>query len=71
MHVEQPICTNVAVIKVDGASYRVILEPLIIKVVNEVSKKQRLNIESVVVSDEDEEEEEEIPIIVPRITFCE
>jgi hypothetical protein len=47
--------------------------------VNEVSKKQRLNIENVVVSDEEEEkeeeekeeeEEEEIPIIVPWITFC-
>jgi hypothetical protein len=67
------------VIKVNGAIYRGILEPLIIKVVYEVSKKQRLNIENIVVSDEEEEkeeeekeeeEEEEIPIIVPWITFC-
>jgi hypothetical protein len=67
------------VIKVNGAIYRGILEPLIIKVVYEVSKKQRLNIENVVVSDEEEEKEEddtadeqdeEIPIIVPWITFC-
>jgi hypothetical protein len=54
---------------VDGAIYRGILEPLIVKVVNEVSKKQRLNIESAMISNEEEEEEEdeEIPIIVP---FC-
>jgi hypothetical protein len=59
--------------KVDSAIYRGILEPLIIKIVYEVSKKQQLNIESAMVSDEEEEEEEEeeeIPIIVPWMTFC-
>jgi hypothetical protein len=52
---------------VDGAIYKGILEPLIIELVNEMSKKQRFNIESIVVSDEEEEEEdeEEIPTIVP------
>jgi hypothetical protein len=55
------------VIKVDGAIYKGILEPLLVEVVNEVSKKHQLNIKSVVVSDkeEEEEEEEEIPTIVP------
>jgi hypothetical protein len=53
----------------DGAIYKGILEPLIVEVVNEVSKKQWLNIESAVVSDK-EEEEEKIPIIVPWITIC-
>jgi hypothetical protein len=58
---------HIAVIKVDGAIYKGILEPLIIELVNEMSKKQRFNIESIVVSDEEEEEEdeEEIPTIVP------
>jgi hypothetical protein len=56
---------------VDGTIYKGIVEPLIVEIVNEVSKKQWLNIESVVVRDEEEEEEEgEIPIIVPWITFC-
>jgi hypothetical protein len=57
---------------VDGVVYRGILEPLIVKVVNEVSKKQRLNIESIVVINKEEEDKEdkEIPIIVPWITFC-
>jgi hypothetical protein len=56
---------------VDGAIYKGILEPLIVEVVNEVSRKQRLNIKSAVVNDEEEEEEEEeISIIVPWITFC-
>jgi hypothetical protein len=56
---------------VDGAIYKGILEPLIVEVVNEVSKKQRLNIENIVVSDEEEEEEEEeIPVFVLWITFC-
>jgi hypothetical protein len=54
---------------VDGAIYKGILESPIVEVVNEVSKKQLLDIESTMVSDE-EEEEEEIPIIVPWITFC-
>jgi hypothetical protein len=54
---------------VDGAIYKGILEPLIVEVVNEVSKNQQLDIESIVVSDK-EEEEEEIIIIVPWITFC-
>jgi hypothetical protein len=62
---------HIAVIKVDGAIYKGILEPLLLEVVNEMSKKHQLNIESVVVSDkEEEEEEEEIPTIVPWITFC-
>jgi hypothetical protein len=53
------------VIKVDGAIYKGILEPLLVEVVHEVSKKHQLNIKSVVVSDkEEEEEEEEIPTIV-------
>ena len=60
---------HIAVIRVDSAIYKGILEPLIVEVENEVSKKQWLNIESVVVSDK-EEEEEEIPIIVPWITIC-
>jgi hypothetical protein len=61
---------HIAVIKVDGAIYKGILEPLIIELMNEMSKKQRLNIKSVVVSNEEEEEEEKkIPIIVPWITF--
>jgi hypothetical protein len=60
---------HIAVIKVDGAIYKGILEPLMVEVVNEVSKKHQLNIESVVVSDK-EEEKEEIPTIVPWITFC-
>jgi hypothetical protein len=55
---------------VDGAIYKGILESPIVEVVNEVSKKQLLDIESTMVSDEEEEEEEEIPIIVPWITFC-
>jgi hypothetical protein len=56
---------------VDGAIYKGILESPIVEVVNEVSKKQLLNIESTMVSDEEEEEEEEeIPIIVLWITFC-
>jgi hypothetical protein len=56
------------VIKVDGAIYKGILEPLLVEVVNEVSKKHQLNIENIVVSDkeEEEEEEEEIPTIIPR-----
>jgi hypothetical protein len=39
----------------------------LVEVVNEVSKKHQLNIESIVVRDkeEEEEEEEEIPTIVP------
>jgi hypothetical protein len=53
--------------KVDGAIYTSNLEPLIIEVVYEVFKKQRLDIKSAVVSDK--EEEEEIPIIVLWITF--
>jgi hypothetical protein len=54
----------------DGVVYKGILEPLIIELMNEMSKKQRLNIKSVVVSNEEEEEEEKkIPIIVPWITF--
>jgi hypothetical protein len=62
---------HIIVIKVDGTIYKGIVEPLIVEIVNEVSKKQWLNIESVVVRDEEEEEEEgEIPIIVPWITFC-
>jgi hypothetical protein len=57
---------------VDGAIYRGILEPLIVKVVNEVSKKQRFNINSAVVNneEEDDDDDEEILIIVPWITFC-
>jgi hypothetical protein len=55
----------------DGVVYKGILEPLIIELMNELSKIQQCNIESVVVSDKEEEEEEkEIPIIVPWITFC-
>jgi hypothetical protein len=46
---------HIAVIKVDGAIYKGILEPLLVEVVNEVSKKHQLNIESVVVSDKEEE----------------
>jgi hypothetical protein len=60
---------HILVKKVDGAIYKGILESPIVEVVNEVSKKQLLDIESTMVSDE-EEEEEEIPIIVPWITFC-
>jgi hypothetical protein len=60
---------HIAVIKEDGAIYKGILEPFIVEVVNEVSKKQRLDVKSNVVSDKGEEEEE-IPIIVPWITFC-
>jgi hypothetical protein len=59
---------HIAVIKVDGAIYKGIFEPLLLEVVSEVSKKHQLNIESVVVSDK--EEEEEIPTIIPWITFC-
>jgi hypothetical protein len=55
---------HIVAIKEDGAICKGILEPLIVEVLNEVSKKQRLNIESTVISDK-EEEEEEIPIIVP------
>jgi hypothetical protein len=63
---------HIAIIKVDGTIYKGILEPFLVEVVNEVSKKHQLNIESVVISDkeEEEEEEEEIPTIVPWITFC-
>ena len=65
IHACQTANWYIAVIKVDGAIYKGILEPLIVEVVNEVSKKQRLNIESIVVSDEEEEEEEEeIPVFV-------
>jgi hypothetical protein len=53
---------------VDGAIYKGILEPFIVEVVNELSKNQRLDIESTGVSDE--EEEEKISIIVLWITFC-
>jgi hypothetical protein len=56
------------VIKVDGAIYKSIQEPFIVEVVNELSKNQRLDIESTGVSDE--EEEEKISIIVLWITFC-
>jgi hypothetical protein len=69
IHAYQTAGWHIAVKKVDGAIYTGILEPLIVEVVNEVFKKQRLDIESAVVSDK-EEEEEEIPIIVPWITFC-
>jgi hypothetical protein len=64
---------HIAVIKVDAAIDKGILEPLVVEVVNEVSKKHQLNIESIVVSDkeeEEEEEEEEIPTIVPWIIIC-
>jgi hypothetical protein len=75
IHACQIASWHIAVIKVDGAIYKAILEPLLVEVVNEVSKKLSLNIESVVVSDkeeveEEEEEEKEIPTIVPWISFC-
>jgi hypothetical protein len=56
---------HIAVIEEDGAVYKSNMEPLIVEVVNEVSKKQRFVTESAVVSDE----EEEIPIIVLWNTF--
>ena len=65
IHAYQTTSWYIAVKKVDGAIYMGILEPLIVEVVNEVFKKQRLDIESAMVSDK----EEEIPIIVPWITF--
>jgi hypothetical protein len=43
---------------VDGAVYKGILEPLIVEVVNKVSKNQRLDIESAVGSNEEEEKED-------------
>jgi hypothetical protein len=68
IHACQIASWHIAVIKVDGAIYKGILEPLLVEVVNEVSKKHQLNIENIVVSDkeEEEEEEEEIPTIIPR-----
>jgi hypothetical protein len=71
IHAYQIASWHIVVIKVDGAIYKGILEPLLVEVVHEVSKKHQLNIKSVVVSDkEEEEEEEEIPTIVPWIKFC-
>ena len=58
------------VIKVDDSIYNGILEPLIVKVVNEVFRKQRLNIKNIVVNDKEEEDDEEISIIAPWIVFC-
>jgi hypothetical protein len=54
IHVCQIAGWHIAIIEEDGAIYKGILEPLIVEVVNEVSKKQRLDIESVVVSNEEE-----------------
>ena len=71
IHARQIANWHIKIIKVDGAIYKGIVEPLIVEIVNEVSKKQWLNIESAMVCDEEEEEEEGvIPIIVPWITFC-
>jgi hypothetical protein len=70
IHACQIASWHIAIIKVDGEIYKGILEPLLVEVVNKMSKRHQLNIESIVVSDKEEEEEEEIPTIVPWITFC-